>query len=44
VTQYWEDEDQAGIVLDDGTKVSQYFPHNACCEFWLRFLSRYLQM
>lgn len=23
VTQYWEDKDQAGIVLDDGTKVSQ---------------------
>ncbi|QKX59070.1 uncharacterized protein TRUGW13939_06200 [Talaromyces rugulosus] len=22
VTQYWEDEDQAGIILDDGTKVS----------------------
>jgi 2-polyprenyl-6-methoxyphenol hydroxylase-like FAD-dependent oxidoreductase len=21
VTQYWEDEDQAGIILDDGTKV-----------------------
>lgn len=23
VTQYWEDEEQAGIVLDDGTKVGQ---------------------
>ncbi|GAM35635.1 hypothetical protein TCE0_017r04121 [Talaromyces pinophilus] len=22
VTQYWEDEEQAGIILDDGTKVS----------------------
>jgi hypothetical protein len=28
VTQYWEDEEQAGIVLEDGTKVSHFVsPH-----------------
>jgi 2-polyprenyl-6-methoxyphenol hydroxylase-like FAD-dependent oxidoreductase len=27
VTQYWEDENQAGIVLDNGKKVCTYISH-----------------
>lgn len=42
VTQYWEEEEQAGIILDDGTKAS-----HACLNILslgLTFCVRYLRM